>query len=125
MGELWAFPTMLRLGILDSLANVLGQLIHTEKSPKLNVPSITDDNLVGNCITSLRMLAIQDWKSFFESTCVVEQVLRADPARSTPRWILRHATATGTAIEKLCAPRKATRRRCRPTGDSPKHCHER
>ncbi len=30
MGELWAFPTMLRLGMLSSLANALAALIHVD-----------------------------------------------------------------------------------------------
>ncbi len=42
--------------------------------------AITDDEIVANCIISLRTLAIQDWQVFFESVSRVEQVLRDDPA---------------------------------------------
>ncbi|MBY0523380.1 MAG: glycosyl transferase family 36 [Gemmataceae bacterium] len=35
---------------------------------------------VGNCVTSLRLLAALDWGVFFETTSVVEAVLRQDPA---------------------------------------------
>ena len=37
---------------------------------------------VGNCVTSLRLLAALDWNSFFEKTSHVEQVLVGDPGRS-------------------------------------------
>jgi len=38
------------------------------------------DTLVANSILSLRALAMQDWKAFFESVSRVEQVLSRDPA---------------------------------------------
>ncbi len=41
---------------------------------------LTDDEIVANCIMSLRTLATQDWQDFFESVSRVEQVLRDDPA---------------------------------------------
>lgn len=81
MGELWAVPTMLRLGILGSLANALVGLIPGD-TPGLTstAPLNTDDGIVRSCITSLRLLAAQDWKVFFERVSVVEAVLRLDPA---------------------------------------------
>src|SRR5207249_6104195 len=35
---------------------------------------------VGNCVTSLRLLAALDWKVFFEHTSLVEAELQEDPA---------------------------------------------
>jgi len=35
---------------------------------------------IGNCIGSLRYLGATDWRDFVESTSIVEQTLRADPA---------------------------------------------
>ncbi len=101
MGELWAFPTMLRLGILGSLTNALANLVQAEPPSVSAVPSGADDSLVGHCITSLRMLAIQDWKSFFESVCVVEQILRLDPARVYPTMDFDTRNSYRTAIENL------------------------
>jgi len=76
MGELWAFPTMLRLGILNSLAMTLSEYL----DESIQQPSIVgDDTTVRFCITSLRLLAIQDWKIFFEQVSVVEQMLQLDP----------------------------------------------
>jgi cyclic beta-1,2-glucan synthetase len=39
----------------------------------------TDQVSVANAITSLRLLAAVDWKSFFEETSLVEPLLRQDP----------------------------------------------
>src|SRR5258708_30187294 len=102
MGELWAFPTMLRLGILDSLTNALPHLVQVKEPPVLGTAPVTssgpvtDDALVGNCITSLRLLAIEDWKTFFEGVCVVEHILRQDPAQvySTMNFDTRNSYRT-------------------------------
>ncbi|WP_020475307.1 GH36-type glycosyl hydrolase domain-containing protein [Zavarzinella formosa] len=40
-----------------------------------------DQVSVGNCVTSLRLLSNLDWAEFFETTSVVESMLRSDPAR--------------------------------------------
>lgn len=86
VGELWALPTMLRLAILENLAQVLTRIIRQpyegeELSTAQSVPrELTDEMVVANCILSLRMLATQDWKEFFESVSLVEQILRGDPA---------------------------------------------
>jgi Glycosyltransferase family 36 len=40
----------------------------------------TNQVSVGNCITSMRLIAALDWSSFFERTSVVERILRDDPA---------------------------------------------
>jgi len=76
MGELWAFPTMLRLGTLSRLAIVLGQSIDSSR-PEY---AVVDESAVRFCITSLRLLAVQDWKVFFEQVSLVDQILRLDPA---------------------------------------------
>jgi len=75
MGELWAFPTMLRAGILSSLAEALNQVMNPSTTDTL------DDRVVRFCITSLRMLAVQDWKDFFESVSLVDEILRRDPTQ--------------------------------------------
>ncbi len=87
MGELWALPTMLRLGVLDCLtqavARVMGLPERGAGEPPVFVPlphDLADDTIVANCILSLRMLATQDWKVFFESISRVEMILHRDPA---------------------------------------------
>jgi cyclic beta-1,2-glucan synthetase len=90
MGELWALPTMLRLGILENLTRALANITHLQTSRKVDSfdaadrslsESLEDEAIVASCIQSLRALATQDWKAFFENVSLVEQVLRRDPAR--------------------------------------------
>ena len=88
MGELWALPTMLRLGILECLLAAIARLTElaaetiTKIAPPLNSPGQLDDQLmVENSIRSLRALAVYDWKRFFESLSLVDVTLRHDPAR--------------------------------------------
>ncbi len=87
MGELWALPTMLRLGVLTCLSRAVGRVV--ELPPGADalaaIPSplpegMEDDVIVSGCILSLRILITQDWQAFFEELCVVDAMLRRDPA---------------------------------------------
>ena len=84
MGELWALPVMLRLGLVEFLAQTVSRITDMPRDnplPTLPMPNaINDDEMVANCITSLRMLASQDWQDFFESVSRIEEILRNDPA---------------------------------------------
>lgn len=124
MAEIWAFPSMLRLGIIGSLAETVERLwlvpnssiiksdgAHPEPSLlswKSEVEDqsadwtsigqreatlsarqvtkvraeVTSDNeqIVINCIHSLRTLSAKDWKAFFEEVSRVEEILSCDPA---------------------------------------------
>ncbi len=86
MGELWALPLMLRLVVLESLTQALGRLTETTLPPAETLPAalictcdIRDEEMVANCILSLRMLINQNWSVFFETISPVEQILRQDP----------------------------------------------
>lgn len=90
-GELWALPLMLRLMMLESLAEALSVVTKVKwdpiPSPNLNVAisassdlQANPDLIVANSILNLRLLATQDWKIFFEATSVLERILRSDPA---------------------------------------------
>jgi len=88
MGELWALPTMLRLGILECLMEAAARLTGlpveatSQVVPILKYPGQLDDQLVvENSIRSLRTLSVYDWKRFFETLSLVEATLRQDPAR--------------------------------------------
>ena len=88
MGELWALPTMLRLGILESLLASLARITDLAGDviiePALNTKfsgQIDDQRMVENGIRSLRSLAVHDWKHFFEALSLVEIALHKDPAR--------------------------------------------
>jgi cyclic beta-1,2-glucan synthetase len=88
MGELWAVPIMLRLGILECLLAAVARLteLPREAIPEiasiLKSPEQLDDQImVENSIRSLRAMAVYDWKQFFESLSLVDITLRQDPAR--------------------------------------------
>jgi len=88
MGELWALPTMLRIGIAECLTwatmQATGLQINDEDSASAGPPlsqELVSEAIVGNCIRSLRTLATQDWKAFFEGVSRVDEVLRRDPAK--------------------------------------------
>ncbi|MBI5950393.1 MAG: hypothetical protein HY865_01935 [Chloroflexi bacterium] len=87
IGELWALPIMLRIGILERLVYATSELTGVEVSNSLSeVPnqfavSLPNDTIVANCFLSLRLLSATDWKDFFEETSRVEQILRNDPAQ--------------------------------------------
>ncbi|MEP7286266.1 MAG: glucoamylase family protein [Chloroflexota bacterium] len=84
MGELWALPTMLRIGSLENLSQAVIQLIgldvdHVVGPALIDLGVVVDESRIANCILNLRLLANQDWKDFFEAVSRVEQILRRDP----------------------------------------------
>ncbi|HUV89165.1 MAG TPA: hypothetical protein VMY80_05905, partial [Anaerolineae bacterium] len=86
MGELWALPTMLRLGVLELLAQTVGRDIdaqnHREKNAPMGVSlpeGLAGETIVASCMLNLHTLAAQDWKAFFEDVSLVEKTLRSDP----------------------------------------------
>ncbi len=94
IGEIWALAPMLRLSVLENLADALTHITHLDLPPaaflgvwpaspdeKLDRPLASHETIVVNSILSLRILATQDWQAFFENTNVVESILRDDPAR--------------------------------------------
>jgi cyclic beta-1,2-glucan synthetase len=87
IGELWALPTMLRIGILERLASAVAVMTGIDSPENLkSLPNIyssltiSNDTLVVNCFLSLRLLSATDWKTFFEQISRVEKILYADPA---------------------------------------------
>jgi cyclic beta-1,2-glucan synthetase len=56
---------------------------------------------VGNCVLSLRLLAAVDWKAFFESTSLVERILREDPAEAYPLQDFATSDRYRKAVERI------------------------
>jgi cyclic beta-1,2-glucan synthetase len=88
IGELWALPIMLRIGILERLVYAATQLTGmaapgglSEIPGEFAAPVQENETSVANCFLGLRLLATTDWDAFFEQTSRVEQVLRTDPAK--------------------------------------------
>ncbi|HEY5268801.1 MAG TPA: hypothetical protein VII97_00545, partial [Anaerolineales bacterium] len=87
IGELWALPIMLRIGILEQLVYAAAELTGMEAPKSLSEipsqfssPALAYETIVANCFLSLRLLSATDWNGFFEQTSRVEQILRDDPA---------------------------------------------
>lgn len=111
-GELWALPLMLRLTVLESLAEALDAVTRLRWEPiplpKGSVelfisPDLQNDpdQIVANSILNLRLLATQDWKTFFESTSILEQVLRRDPADIYTRMDFETRNHYRNVVEEL------------------------
>jgi cyclic beta-1,2-glucan synthetase len=88
IGELWALPIMLRIGILEKLVFAAAELTGLDAPKSLNEdssefasPAETNETLIANCFLSLRLLSTTDWKDFFEGASRTEQILRDDPAQ--------------------------------------------
>ncbi len=124
-GEIWALPVMLRWSILSVLAQAAGQITglvpqdhRSRAEDALLIPplsgSLSDDEVVANCFTSLRTIATYDWRDFFESVSRVEQVLRTDPAGCIrphgprhPRSVSQGDRRTGSGERSERAGRRA------------------
>ncbi len=87
IGELWALPVMLRLGVLDYLTHAAENLLEPQEPAEDLTPAdlhglemISDEAMVALSIQSLRNLETENWKDFFEQVSIVEQILRQDPS---------------------------------------------
>lgn len=77
MGELWALGAMLRLALLEELADTA--------NAELRGTSYRDHSYVRDCILSLRSASALPWDELFEDVSLVERALRHDPAGVYPR----------------------------------------
>jgi cyclic beta-1,2-glucan synthetase len=107
MGELWALPIMLRLALLESLTEAVGRLANLPPDGETPPPAlpyshtISDTDVVANCIPSLRLLAGEDWLLFFERISQVEQILRQDPAGVYARMDFATRDRYRQAVERV------------------------
>jgi len=81
IGELWALPIMLRIGILERLVYAVTELTGMDMPKGLSeIPdqfastAPANEIIVANCFLSLRLLSTTDWKDFFEQVSRVEQI---------------------------------------------------
>jgi len=108
IGELWALPTMLRIGILERLANAVSAMTGIDGPEILQAipglpssPTITNEAIVANCFLGLRLLSVTDWKTFFEQISRVEKILRDDPAGIYPGMDFDTRNSYRSVIEEL------------------------
>ena len=86
MGELWALPTMLRITLLEFLAESLAAEEDVERPeipggipPELTKDGIISEFMVARYVPSLNTLDTLDWDAFFEAASLVEKALAEDP----------------------------------------------
>jgi cyclic beta-1,2-glucan synthetase len=108
MGELWALPTMLHLGMAEILIDAAARLAGLQSQGNKIVCTILesplevkDEDAIANGIISLRTLATQDWEAFFESISQVERILRSDPAKIYARMDFETRDRYRNVVEEL------------------------
>jgi len=108
IGELWALPVMLRIGILERLVCAAAELTGIEAPKSLSEipsqfasPALANETIVANCFLSLRLLSATDWNVFFEQTSRVEQILRCDPAEIYADMDFETRNSYRSVIEEL------------------------
>ncbi|MFN8489340.1 MAG: glucoamylase family protein [Caldilineaceae bacterium] len=112
MGELWALPIMLRICLLESLAQAAGRLTklfrnETAREPGLVFPyTLSDTDIVANCIPSLRKIDSEDWNEFFEDVSLVHQLLCQDPVDIFARMDFPTRDRYRREVEKLARATK-------------------
>jgi cyclic beta-1,2-glucan synthetase len=117
IGEVWALPTMLRIGVVGCLTQAVARVAGLPLLADDVIPMAAaddDDATVANSILSLRMLATQDWKQFFEHVSLVEAVLQRDPAAVHTRMDFdsrdRYYKVIESLAERTALPEKAIAR---------------
>lgn len=89
MGELWAFPLMIRINIITNIANISEKIkefykIKREEKDKIknNSKEVLLEERIDILITSLRNIDNIDWIRFFNETSMVEKILLKDPSKT-------------------------------------------
>ncbi|MDQ2691606.1 MAG: cellobiose phosphorylase, partial [Chloroflexota bacterium] len=108
-GEIWALPLMLRLAVLESLAEALAKVTRLPWKP-ISLPALGEDlrsdkpapeAIIADSVMNLRRLATQDWKVFFEDVSVLEKLLRSDPAGLYPQMDFETRNRYRNVVEEL------------------------
>lgn len=108
IGELWALPTMLRIGILERLTTAVAVITGIDAPGALQArpslpssPTLSNETIVANCFLGLRLLSATDWKAFFERISRVEKILHDDPARIYPGMDFDTRNSYRSVVEEL------------------------
>src|SRR6185295_8729942 len=133
IGELWAWPSMLRIALLENLrrtADVVQILRNLREygsdatalrrlvEEKLMDHDLTPEDAIraehqeqaaalaaiGNTVTSLRFCSTLDWTLYFERVSHVEQILHRDPAGVYKRMDFATRDRYRQAVEELAEP---------------------
>lgn len=108
IGELWAFPTMLRIACLEILVSSLTAVLQDqvekpfEPTPSATAPySLDDTERVARSIANLSLIASISWEDFFDRTSEVERILSSDPSGFYPQMDFETRDRYRRAVEVL------------------------
>ena len=116
-GELWAFPTQLRLTVLEDLTDAAERLVRPSTGVEadaapgpitaegaLLADALADERedpaRVSIAILGLRTIAAHDWKVFVEDASRVDEWLRQDPSGVYPRMEFATRDTYRKAVER-------------------------
>lgn len=106
IAELWAFPTMLRVALVERLAAACHALFPGLPPLGLSDALPTGEGLepsqtIARSLTGLRALSAIRWEDVFDPVCLVEQMLSEDPAGVYPRMDFDSRDQYRRAVEDL------------------------
>ncbi|MEO0998858.1 MAG: hypothetical protein AAFX58_15190, partial [Pseudomonadota bacterium] len=91
IGELWAFPALLRAAVLRLLCD-------SAEAEAAGRPLTVSG---AECIVSLRMAAVTDWADFFERVNPIDPLLNRDPAAAYAAMDFQTRDRYRQAVERL------------------------
>ncbi|HZD10219.1 MAG TPA: hypothetical protein VE553_02675, partial [Candidatus Binatia bacterium] len=108
IGELWALPIMLRVVLLESI--VQAALDHGVPDREAEAPAAfqlpyeqAGEEIISTCIPSLRSIDEENWKEFFESVSLADQVLRSEPTHIYSQMDFETRDQYRKRVEELAA----------------------
>jgi cyclic beta-1,2-glucan synthetase len=109
IGELWAFPTMLRIACIEILVAATSTFyervpVPFEPSEWARDPhSLEETERVARAIANLGLIASIPWEEFFDQTSVVEETLRLDPSGQYSRMDFATRDRYRREVERIAA----------------------
>ncbi|AKQ41629.1 cellobiose phosphorylase [Aurantiacibacter atlanticus] len=108
IGELWAFPTMLRIACIEILVETLSMLLCDHLEPPVHTTpwaqethGLEENERVARAIANLGIVDAISWEDFFDSVSSVEQILSGDPSGFYARMDFDSRDRYRRAVEEL------------------------
>ena len=111
IGEIWAIPTMLRLSIIERMAQAGAAMSSLVYGPldqfRLPKESLDPAAQISSGFLGLHALRTLDWKKYFESVSLVEKALIDDPASLYTRLDFDTRDQYRKAVEQIAVDARA------------------
>ncbi|MHA4810747.1 glucoamylase family protein [Flavitalea flava] len=99
--ELSAFPTFLRLALIENLRRIAVSMSESIAANRVDHQQMINWLSLRNNITSLRILTAMDWHDFIDDTSVIEPILRRDIGGIYPKMDYFTRNDYRNAVEKM------------------------